>query len=353
MNDFNPEMLILARESRELTQAELSRRVDVNQGTVSRIEGGLLQPSPELWKSFAHALEYDEQLFAQTDRIYGFNAAVFFHRKRQSLADKVLRRLHATMNLTRMRVRRLLRSIELKSPLRFRDLNPAEYGGAEKVAQLLRSMWQLPPGPVRNVTQAIEGAGGIVVRMDLGTRQVDAISEWIEDCPPIFLLNSRSDISGDRWRLTLAHEIAHVVMHRLGAVGDIEDEANKFAAEFLMPRREIKASLLGINMPKLANLKLHWKVSMQALIMRAYELKTITDSQRRYLFINIAKRAGGRIHEPLESEMPREEANLFLSLIRSHQEQLGYTTDDLTRFLFIKRDELETDCIGERGLRLV
>ena len=78
-----------------------------------------------------------------------------------------------------------------------------------------------------------------------------------------------------------------------------------------MPQTEIKASLVCLTMAKLADLKRFWKVSMAALIMRAYELKTITDSQRRYLFINVSKRSGGRLHEPLESEIPPNSRNCF------------------------------------------
>ena len=64
----------------------------------------MLPPSPELLRVISEKLHYNEELFSQSDRVYGFNSTVFFHRKRQSLADRVLRKLHAQMNLTRIRV---------------------------------------------------------------------------------------------------------------------------------------------------------------------------------------------------------------------------------------------------------
>jgi Zn-dependent peptidase ImmA (M78 family) len=231
-------------------------------------------------------------------------------------------------------------------------MDATEYGGITPIARMVRSTWQIPAGPVRSVMQAIEDAGGMVVSIDFGTRQADAVSEWVSGSPPIFLVNSHSDIPGDRMRLTLSHEIAHIVLHRF-PTSEMEDEANEFAGEFLMPRREIKSSLYGLTMAKLAELKRYWKVSMQALIQRAYELKTITNSQRRYLFISVAKRSGGRVHEPLESEMPREHPELFSNLIRKHLEELGYSIPDLLKFLFMDEDELGTDYLGERRLRLV
>jgi Zn-dependent peptidase ImmA (M78 family)/transcriptional regulator with XRE-family HTH domain len=354
-NAFNPEMLILARESRSYNQTELARLLDVQQGTVSKLESGFLRPTSEIIDKLVEHLKYPAELFSQTDRIYGFNSTVFFHRKRQSLPDRVLRRLHAQMNLTRMRIARLVRSLGGELPRRFQPMNPNDYqGGVVTVAKVVRSMWMLPPGPVKNVTESIEEAGGIVVKFDFGTRQADAISEWIDPYPPIFLVNSNSDISGDRYRLTLAHEAAHIVLHH-GQLPtpEMEEEANTFAAEFMMPRREIKASLYGMNMAKLAMLKRHWRVSMQALIQRAYELKIITDSQRKYLFINVSRKTGSRIHEPLESEIPVEQPKLFRSLIDRHT-GLGYSVPELARLMLYKDvDEFRVQCLDERRLQLI
>jgi Zn-dependent peptidase ImmA (M78 family)/transcriptional regulator with XRE-family HTH domain len=351
---FNPDMLILARESRGYSQSELSGLISVNQATVSRIESGVLQPSQDLEVIFSKVLRYHPSLFRQSDRVYGFNSTVFFHRKRQSLADKILRKLHACMNITRMRVARLIRSETLDSPNRFQHIKANEYdGGTTAAARVVRSTWQLPAGPIRSVMQAIEDAGGIVVGMDFETRQADAISEWIPPHPPIFLVNCKAEIPGDRMRLTLAHELAHVVMHSF-PTPEMEDEANAFAAEFLMPRKEIKPSLYGLTMAKLADLKRHWKVSMAALIQRAYELQTITQSQRKYLIINVAKRSGGRIHEPLESEMPLEQPQVFDRLIKTHIDTLGYAPKQVSDLMFFDNEQdFRSEYLGEQGLRLV
>ena len=355
IESFNPEMLVLARESRGLNQTELAGVLGVKQGTVSKLESGMLRPTSDIIEKLVKELKYPAELYSQTDRIYGFNSTVFFHRKRQSLPDRVLRKLHAQMNLTRMRVARLIRSVGSELPRRFQPMTPAEYdGGVPTVAKVVRSMWMLPPGPVRSVTDAIEEAGGIVVKLDFGTRQADAISEWVDPFPPIFLVNSNSDISGDRYRLTLAHEVAHIVLHHgQMPTAEMETEANNFAAEFMMPRREIKPSLYGLTMAKLAMLKRHWKVSMQAIIQRAFELKVITDSQRRYLFINVAKKTGSRIHEPLEGEIPIEQPQLFRSLMDTHT-GLGYSTDELAHLMLYRDvDEFRTQCLGEKRLQLM
>ena len=303
--EFNPEMLVIARESRGLSQAELAKLVVLQQGTISKIESGLLPPSTDIIDRLARALRYPRILLFESDRVYGFNSTVFFHRRRQSLPDRTLRKLHAFMNLTRMRIARLLRSTDISTECRFQISEPAEYSGRiDRIAQLVRSTWHLPPGPVRNVTEAIENAGGLVISVDFETRQADAISEWVPPYPPIFLVNSNSDITGDRLRMTLAHELGHIIMHRFPNA-EMEQQANAFAAEFLMPRKEIKSSLYGLTWAKLLDLKIHWKVSMAAIVQRAYELGTITESQRKYQFIQLSRR-GYRTREPEETDIPLE-----------------------------------------------
>jgi Zn-dependent peptidase ImmA (M78 family)/transcriptional regulator with XRE-family HTH domain len=353
MNEFNPEMLILARESRGLTQADLAGAVSVQQGTISKIESGTLGPSPEVVERFANKLDYPRELFFQSDRIYGFNSTVFFHRKRQALPEKLLRKLHAQMNLIRMRTARLLRSTEIMSDCRFQRVDPAEYkNSAETVARLVRSTWLIPPGPIRNITRAIEDAGGIVVMMDFETRQIDAISEWVQPFPPIFLVNSNSEITGDRLRLTLTHEIGHAIMHQFPNP-KMEDEANAFAAEFLMPAREIKASLYGLTFAKLMDLKAHWKVSMAALVQRGADLKTISMDQKKYMFINLGRR-GWRLREPEHTDIAVERPELFDGLIKAHLLELQYAPDQLAlRVMLMNEPEFRNQYLEPGKLRLV
>ncbi len=353
MRPFNPEMLILARESRGMTQTQLAKSISVQQGTVSKIEAGLLPASEMILAALSEVLDYPLEFFFLSDRVYGFNSAVFFHRKRQALPDRVLRKLHAFMNLARMRVSRLLVSSEVSTQASFQRIELSDYkGNSEQIAQIVRATWLIPMGPVQSVTEAIENAGGIVVRMDFGTKQADAISEWIPGYPPIFLINSDAGIPGDRMRLTLAHEIAHVVMHRFPNP-EMESQANSFAAEFLMPRKQIKASLYNLTLAKLVQLKRIWRVSMAALIHRAAELRTITQAQQRYLYINMAKR-GYRMREPAEADVPLERPSLLNSLTRAHIDKLGYSISDLMRLVLLRNeDELRSVYLGGGPLRLV
>ena len=72
--------------------------------------------------------------------------------------------------------------------------------------------------------------------------------------PPIVVLNSQQP--ADRQRYSLAHEIGHLVMHRLPSAL-MEDEANTFASALLMPTVDIRPAFLGrrVDLATLASLK--------------------------------------------------------------------------------------------------
>lgn len=329
MQEFNPEMLVLARESRGHTQSSLARLLSLNQATISKIESGVSLISEELFRTLAQRLGYPKNFFFQQDKIYGFGSSIFYHRKRQGLPNKLLRQIHAQMNIRRNHIKRFLLSAEIETANSFRQMDVDEYGGkSENIAQLVRTAWRLPHGPIRNIMETIESSGGVVIRHDFGTRKIDAISEWIEPHPPLFFVNSNSEITGDRLRLTLAHEIGHVILHRFPCP-DMEKQANTFASEFLMPAREIKPYLSRLNMPKLAALKREWKVSMGALIERAFQLGTITASQRRYLIINL-RRSTHSYREPPDTDIPIERPRLLDELIDTHLKQLGYAVTEIS-----------------------
>ena len=349
-NQFNPEMLILARESRGLTQSELAKRISVRQGNISKIEAGNLPVSSDLLNTIAHELDYPTHLFFQNDRVFGFNSTVFFHRKRATMPDRILRKLHARVNLERIRISRLFQDTELEIN-RFRHIEPADYkNDIQTIATLVRGTWQLPSGPVRNLIQAIENAGGIVVQFDFETPLADAISEWVPNHPPLFFVNIHPAITGDRMRLTLAHEIGHVILHKFPNP-NMEEQANEFAAEFLMPEDEIKSSLRNLSLPKLAELKEYWKVSMAALVRRAFELDTITQDQYKYLMVKFSA-AGFRTREPISTDVAIEKPSLLADLIQTHLGPLGYSVSKLSDFMLLNEHEFRPRYL-RNGLRLV
>ena len=327
--EFNPEMLILARESRGLNQSELARALMISQSTVSKTENGMLVPPAEQIVRFAKYLKYSEEFFYLREPIRSFGSNCVYHRKRKTTSDRVLRRLLAMVNVRRIQIRRLLLSVEIDVENRFERFDIDDYdGNAEQIAQTVRSIWKVPPGPVQNLIREIEDAGGIVVRCDFDTVKVDALSQWLPEIPPLFFVNMA--IPADRLRFTLAHEIGHIIMHQT-PTRDMEREADRFAAEFLMAKAYIKPHLYDLSLPKLATLKPYWKVSMSALLRRASDLGTITPRWRSFLWTQMGK-FGYRRVEPVS--IPPEKPILLDEIIRSHRKELGYSARDLENLVY-------------------
>jgi Zn-dependent peptidase ImmA (M78 family)/transcriptional regulator with XRE-family HTH domain len=337
-----PEMLVLARESRGLTQGDLAAAVGVSQAKISKYESRLLGVAPDDLERIARVLAYPVDFFFQTDDVRSAGSTCLYHRKRQSMPVKELRRIQARVNIARMQMARLLRGAQVENENQFPRMDVDEYDGPEEVARLVRKSWGLPPGPVANLVQAVENAGGIVYRCSFGTRKLDAISQWFAGLPPLFFINA--DAPTDRCRYSLAHEIAHVVMHRV-PTPDQESEADRFAAEFLMPAKDIGPHLRPITIQKAAALKPCWKVSMAALIKRASDLGKIGESYYRKLYTQLSK-LGYRLNEP--APIPDEEPTVLRDIIEVHLRDHNYSIAELSRALVSNEQEFISQYLPER-----
>jgi Zn-dependent peptidase ImmA (M78 family)/DNA-binding XRE family transcriptional regulator len=346
---FNADMLKLARDAREFTQADLAKAAGVTQALVSKIENGLItQPSSEVVDHLAAATKFPPCFFYQNERVIGFPH--FHYRKRARLGIKALAHIGALINLRRQHVTKLLRSYEAAPTKPIPQIDLDEKGlTPEKVAEQLRAYWMLPRGPISNVVDLIEQAGGIVILCRFKTALLDGISFRAEGLPPLFFMNR--DVSGDRFRFSLAHELGHIVFH--GSPDDdgkMEDEAHRFAAALLMPASEIKPYLANPKLSTFARVKAYWKVSIKALIKRAYDLKLVTDNQYRWLNVQYSRayRAGEPV--PIEREQPWR----FRAMVEYHVRELGYSIPDLARFLCVNSEDLQRAYMQQHpGIRLV
>jgi Zn-dependent peptidase ImmA (M78 family) len=134
----------------------------------------------------------------------------------------------------------------------------------------------------RRHTTHLEAAGYFVIHANLGDAAIDGVTLRAPETPPCIFLNR--DQPADRMRLSLAHELAHLVMHRV-STRHMEDEANAFAGAFLAPAKDIRPyfSRRRVDLPLLANLKPEWRMAMAALLFRAKQLHFVNDNQTRYL----------------------------------------------------------------------
>ena len=344
MAKFNHHMLTLARDSRAMTQAELADRIGLGQGTLSKYETGVLEPPEDFIPDLGTALGYPEPFFFQPGLPYGFPP--FHYRKRKKLSAKSLGRIVAEMNIRRLHVGRLLISYGKGGNRYIPEIDRDEYQGrtrkpfnVEDAARTVRENWLLPNGPITNMVELIEENGGIVIPCDFGSDLIDAMSQRIDGMPALFFVNVNAP--ADRVRLTLAHELAHMVLHTTAFRSDeeMEKEADEFAGAFLLPADEIRSHLRRFDLPHLANLKAHWKVSMAALAVRADRLHLVTPYQSKMFWIQMSK-LGYRKREPVD--LPSECPRLLGDMVQYHRRDLGYSVADMARMLCLTEPEFTT-----------
>lgn len=333
--DINSSMVALARETRGFTQSTAASLLGISQAYLSKIEAGLAAPLDGAFiNEMARVYHYPTSFFSTKYDPVGADTSEFFHRKRQATSRRALRQIYAQLNITIVNVRQLLKTAEIKDSIPQYD--PEKYEPAE-IARIIRSYWSMPPGPVDRVVDAIENAGGIVLLCDFGNPHVDALSRSVPGLPRLFFVNR--DMPGDRQRLTLAHELGHVIMHKLPNQ-DMEHQAYEFAAEFLMPESEIKSQFSRVDIPKLAAMKPYWKVSMAALLKRAQELGKISERMARERWMQMSA-AGYRKREPAGLDIEIEQPRLFREIIQFHQEKTGMGLKDLSELMLLCEDEVK------------
>lgn len=336
IGEINRQMLVLARESRGLTQQELADALWVTQGYVAKIEGGSLNVSEDFLDKLSEKLAYPKEFFFQVEDVRGVGSACNYHRKRQALTGKDWHKITAKLNLLRIHSASLLRGVDTVHENHFHFLDNDDFDSPEQVARLIRRYWNIAPGPIGNLIEAIENAGGIVYLFPFGTDKLDAISQTAPGQPPLFLVNS--EISADRCRFTLAHELGHIVMHGRSPSENMESEADRFAAEFLMPARDIIDDLKSISITKAASLKPYWKVAIAALIRRAKDLGTINAQKYTSLYKQLSYH-GYRKREPVE--IPSERPTVLRDVVQVYLSDYGFDLAALGKLLRLFESDVQ------------
>jgi Zn-dependent peptidase ImmA (M78 family)/transcriptional regulator with XRE-family HTH domain len=337
---INPEMIVLARKMRGMTQIELSSKIGQGQARVSKLEGGIQTDVPDsIVNLICNALDIPVDFLTQNEELLSVGSSAVYYRKKTALSALDRDKINATVNLHRIHLRKLLESVEIESSKPLPKFDIEDYGGSpQKAAQALRAFWSLPDGPIKNVTTSIESAGIIIVPCEFGTKAMDSTAIRNADMPPMIFI--RQNMPADRWRFTLAHELAHLVLHDVPHA-NMEDEADSFASEFLMPEVEISAQFMALSSIRLADLmalKPYWKVSIQAILYRAGELGFLTSMQKTRLWQKISS-LGYRTNEPYP--LPMEVAKTFNKIANYFTQNLGYSTDDLQKLFRINHSDLK------------
>lgn len=318
---FNPEMLVVARARARLTQSEVGTRAGMRQAIVSKIELGVRPPSPDEVRALAAALSVPPNFFDRpSDRFVA--VPPLFRLQRRRVSKMGIDQLHAEMYTRAVHLRTLLQSAQLAPtlpmPSRLVDATPAE------AAQYLRDLWLIRPGPVPNLTALCEAAGIFIYEIDSPVREFEGALFRAADLPTIIFV--RRGQPADRRRLTIAHELMHLILHDT-ETDEAEQEAFDGAGEFLFPAADVRKHLgRQPQLRHLRDLKPIWRVSINAMVVRA-ERAGVIDARRKQSLYQQLSMYGWRQVEP--DPLPDEPAVLVRNVLDFVRSALEYTTEDL------------------------
>ena len=292
-----------AREIQGLTQKQLADLAGVAQSTIAQLESERFRPSQDVIEAISQATAVRPAFYARVP-VQPFPMGSLVYRARASASTRVRNQAYQLVKLLVEQMQGMAEFLSLP------PLTLPKVDDPTQAAHLTREAFGLERHrPVPHLINVLERHGIIAFAMPYKMDKIDAFSTWAEIDGERPLVTLSSGCSGDRIRSSTAHELGHLVMHRglKYDVPNLEDEANKFAAEFLLPEQSMRRVFRqNLTLDYAQRLKPIWKVSMQMLIRRAKDLGCITERRYRYLFMQIGRR-GWRKAEPVDisTEQPR------------------------------------------------
>lgn len=333
--EFNGARLRLARIFQGITTSSLGERLGVSHSFIAQLESDIRHPSAGLLDAIAEQLGFHSEFFFLPIHDEFREDNVFFRRRKTTLVS-VRNRALAHGTLLGSVVSYLDKAIDLPE-VQIPSVVVSDRESIERAAELCRDLWGLTRnGPITNMIRVLENHGIVVTQFNADAEKIDAFSH--PGARHVVVLNmDKGSTSRTRW--DGAHECGHLVMHKglpLGSDADdeVEAQADQFASAFLLPRvafaREFPKTQ-NLHWPSLMQLKQRWKVSLAAIVRRAYDLHLITasDYNRAYKYMYAHDWRKREPHEP-----DAEQAEMLPLAIAKLNQLTGLSECDIARKLY-------------------
>ena len=308
---FNANRLIDARIYNNITGEDLANAIGVKKQAISQFENKKTSPEYATACKISEVLQFPMRYFYEDDvpMLQGntYFRALFTSNKREMSSQRLKTKYVALVHNA------------LSKYIDFRPYNIPDFEDTTDIpglARKLRHFWGLGQEPIPDMVSLLERNGVIMSEFATDSKKIDAFSQYgeIDGVPYRCVVLGTEKGSFVRRQFSCAHELGHIVLHeKFEDLNDVsreefrkrEDEANMFAAEFLLPAEAFLTDL-SVHANKLnryVELKRKWRVSIAAMVYRAHELEAITDNQYQYLMRQISQK-GWRQNEPLDEYMP-------------------------------------------------
>ncbi|MCG7314324.1 XRE family transcriptional regulator [Priestia flexa] len=306
---FNGSRLREGRIYRGYTITDLANELEVSKQMISKYENNKAVPTFESLIQISNILKFPKEYFyensieVKTGNTYFRSLLTTGKKEREMQYDRV-----KYLTIIRALLEEYVDFPELHVP----DFSERDSENVEEIANRLRVEWGLEDKPIKDIVFLLETKGFVISSLNLDKRTIDAFGSQHEvngkQYYSIVLGNDKGSFY--RRQFDVAHELGHKVLHdpylnlddlSKDEFKQIEQEANDFAAAFLLPKesflRDVSIHPNDLMYYKL--LKKKWCVSIGAMVMRAYKLGAITEGTYQYMQRSISQK-GWRTKEPLD-----------------------------------------------------
>ena len=310
---FNGERLKEARLYNKMTLTELAEKLIVTKQAISKYETGKNAPTFENSLQFYELLGFPREFFYTRDTFHFESEGTFF-RSRLTATQKSKQPAELLIKysvIVRDFLSHYIEFPELKNREDYQNITDIE-----TLSRFIREDVGLGEGPISDIVEVAELMGFTVINSDYQEDKVDAFSSMNRiNSRNYFVITTGESRSFYRQQFSMAHEIGHWVLHQHLDPAELdkeeyrlmEDQANKFASAFLLPRESFGKQLQtqkADDIETYFNFKRIWNVSMAAMIKRAYALKIISIEVQTKLYKQMSYRRW-RNPEPFDLETKR------------------------------------------------
>lgn len=335
--------LKLARQQMGLSTraaAEIvSRAAPVSHATLANYENGKTQPDMAILAVLSRCYEVDLNWFFSKPSSF---SGLRYRRLKSRVPIQQKERFEALSQRWLSAYRSLERHLEkpLKGHIelgKFRGANPTEAANVLRRDLKLDSDGTDPP-PVSSVVQVIRLCGIRLIELD-AVDGIDGLAARLDHEPTIII---NGNVSNDRYRMDMAHELGHHLLGHCDEVSKLNDEladeeAYEFAMSLLLPDVQLRKALKGFSMVRLFEYKLRFGISLSSMIFQGQKRGLIPESLARRVWIEFAKR-GYKKKEP--GEVPSDRPTRFEQLIEfAVMKGSGY--DEISRVTGIPQRDLK------------
>jgi Zn-dependent peptidase ImmA (M78 family)/DNA-binding XRE family transcriptional regulator len=283
-----------------MTQDMLAAQAKLDQSYIALIEKGERTPSEEALKAIAAALELPVSYFFQPIRMSIVGDSIRF-RASAGVGKKITATLSSETEHYLEILAVLLQRVNPVS-VKFKPRNESPKTAAHRLRATL-GIDQAKPLP--HLVRNFEKLGGIVIALSR-YRKFDAFADWVGPEREWPVVAMASGVDPARLRMTIAHEIGHLVLHKGCPIDPLaEHEAFEFGAELLMPEIIVKRVFSSgkPSLDELHELRARWGISEDAVVYSANRIGLM--SERQYRDYNVKLRVERRRPESEQGEQPR------------------------------------------------